>query len=151
MTSEKKQEYTRRIIEANPTGVIAITCEIAKGYYSDAVIAFKAGDRDTFRLEISRGNKCIEELIMSLDPSYGISIYLLRIYNYILECARRASFMYDTGGLDEPMEILARIGGSFEEIAPQDKRASGVQGGAEVYDGLTYNSKGRTNTTVKRQ
>ena len=68
MTSEKKQEYTRRIIEANPTGVIAITCEIAKGYYSDAVIAFKAGDRDTFRLEISRGNKCIEELIMSLDP-----------------------------------------------------------------------------------
>ena len=150
MTSEKKQEYTRRIIEANPTGVIAITYEIARGYYEDAIIAFKAGDRDTYRLEISRGNKCIEELIMSLDPSYGISIYLLRIYNYILECARRASFMYDTGELKEPMEILAKIGGTFEEIAPQDKRIPGVQGGAEVYDGLTYNSKGRTNTTVKR-
>ena len=150
MTSEKKQEYTRRIIEANPTGVIAITYEIARGYYEDAVTAFKAGDRDTYRLEISRGNKCIEQLILSLDPSYAISIYLLRIYNYILECARRASFMYDINGLDEPMEILARIGGTFEEIAPQDKRTPGVQGGAEVYDGLTYNSKGRTNTTVKR-
>ena len=150
MTSEKKQEYTRRIIEANPTGVIAITYEIARGYYEDAIIAFKAGDRDTYRLEISRGNKCIEELIMSLDPSYGISIYLLRIYNYILECARKASFMYDTSELKEPMEILAKIGGTFEEIAPHDKRTHGVQGGAEVYDGLTYNSKGRTNTTVKR-
>ena len=150
MTSEKKQEYTRRITEANPTGIVAITYEIAKGYYEDAVIAFKAGDRDTYRLEITKGNKCIEELIMSLDPSYAISIYLLRIYNYILECARRASFMYDINGLDEPMEILARIGGTFEEIAPQDKRTPGVQGGAEVYDGLTYNSKGRTNTTVKR-
>lgn len=150
MTSEKKQEYTRRIIEANPTGVIAITYEIARGYYEDAVIAFRAGDRDTFRLEISRGNKCIEQLIMSLDPSYGISIYLLRIYNYILECARKASFLYDTEELKEPMEILAKIGGTFEEIAPQDERTPGVQGGAEVYDGLTYNSKGRTNTSVKR-
>ena len=150
MTSEKKQEYTRRIIEANPTGVIALTYEIAKGYYEDARIAFKAGDRDTYRLEISRGNKCIEQLIMALDPKYAVSIYLLRIYNYILECARRASFKYDTSELDEPMEILARIGGTFEEIAPRDKRSAGVQGGEEVYDGLTYNSKGRTNTTVRR-
>ncbi len=150
MTSEKKQEYTRRITEANPTGIVAITYEIAKGYYEDAVIAFKAGDRDTYRLEITKGNKCIEELIMSLDPSYAISIYLLRIYNYILECARKASFLYDISELAEPMDILAKIGGTFEEIAPQDKRSAGVQGGAEVYDGLTYNSKGRTNTTVKR-
>ena len=150
MTSEKKQEYTRRIIEANPTGIIAITYEIAKGYYKDAVIALKAGDKDTYRLEISRGNKCIEQLIMALDPKYAISIYLLRIYNYILECARRASFRYDTSELDEPMDILTRIGGTFEEIAPQDTRGSGVQGGEEVYDGLTYNAKGKTNTTVKR-
>ena len=150
MTSEKKQEYTRRIIEANPTGIIAITYEIARGYYEDAVTAFKAGDRDTYRLEISRGNKCIEQLIMALDPKYTVSIYLLRIYNYILGCAARASCRYDTGELAEPMEILARIGGTFEEIAPEDKRSSGVQGGEEVYDGLTYNSKGRTNTTVRR-
>lgn len=150
MTSEKKQEYTRRITEANPTGVVALTYEIAKGYYEDAITAFRAGDRDTYRLEISRGNKCIEQLILSLDPSYGISIYLLRIYNYILECARKASFTYDTGELKEPVEILTKIGGTFEEIAPQDKRSAGAQGGAEVYDGLTYNSKGRTNTTVKR-
>ncbi len=150
MTSEKKKEYTRRITEANPTGVVALTYEIAKGYYEDAITAFRAGDRDTYRLEISRGNKCIEQLILSLDPSYGISIYLLRIYNYILECARKASFTYDTGELKEPVEILTKIGGTFEEIAPQDKRSAGVQGGAEVYDGLTYNSKGRTNTTVKR-
>ena len=150
MTSEKKQEYTRRIIEANPTGIIALTYEIARGYYEDALVAFKAGDRDTYRLEISRGNKCIEQLIMALDPKHAVSIHLLRIYNYILGCARRASFRYDTSELDEPMEILARIGGTFEEIAPQDKRSAGVQGGEEVYDGLTYNSKGRTNTTVKR-
>ena len=150
MTSEKKQEYTRRIIEANPTGIIALTYEIARGYYEDALVAFKAGDRDTYRLEISRGNKCIEQLIMALDPKYAVSIHLLRIYNYILGCARRASFRYDPSELDEPMEILARIGGTFEEIAPQDKRSAGVQGGEEVYDGLTYNSKGRTNTTVKR-
>ena len=87
---------------------------------------------------------------MSLDPSYGISIYLLRIYNYILECARKASFMYDISELKEPIEMLAKIGGSFEKIAPQDERVTGVQGGAEVYDGHTYNSKGRTNTSVKR-
>ncbi len=150
MTSEKKQEYTRRISEANPTGIIALTYEIARGYYQDALTAFKAGDRDTYRLEITRGNKCIEQLIMALDPSYTVSIYLLRIYNYILDCTRKASFKYDTKELSEPMEILSRIGGTFEEIAPLDKRPSAVQGGEEVYDGLTYNAKGLTNTTVKR-
>ncbi|MCR5747286.1 MAG: flagellar protein FliS [Lachnospiraceae bacterium] len=150
MTSEKKQEYTRRIIEANPTGIIAITYEIARGYYLDAITAFKAGDRDTYRLEIARGNKCIEQLIMSLDPKYSLSIYLLRIYNYILECARKASYSYDTKELNEPVDILKRIGSSFEEIAPQDNRGSGVTRGEEVYDGLTYNAKGRTNTSVKR-
>ncbi len=150
MTSEKKQEYTRRIIEANPTGVIAITYEMAKGYYNDAILAFKAGDKDTYRLEIERGNKCIQQLIMALDPSYPMAVYLLRLYNYILSCAGKASFRYDISELDEPIDILSRVGESFEKIAPQDKRAAGVNGGEEVYDGLTYNAKGRPNTTVRR-
>ncbi len=150
MTSEKKQEYTRRIVESNPTQIVAITYEIAQGYYNDAKSALAAGDRDTYRLEIDRGNKCIEQLIMSLDPSYGISIYLLRIYNYILACARRAWAGYEGEELDEPLAILKRVGKSFEDIASQDERSTGVSGSEEVYDGLTYNSKGRTNTTVKR-
>ena len=150
MTSEKKQEYTRRIVEANPTGIVAITYEIAGGYYADAVAALDAKDMQMCRLEIDRGNKCIEQLIMALDPSYGISIYLLRIYNYILACTRKAWAVFDRAQLDEVIGILKRIGASFEEIAPKDERSAGVSGSEEVYDGLTYNSKGRTNTTVRR-
>ena len=87
---------------------------------------------------------------MALDPAYPISVYLLRLYNYILSCARKASFAYDIKELDEPIDILKTIGESFEKIAPEDKRAPQVNKKEEVYDGLTYNAKGLTNTTVKR-
>ena len=145
MTPEMKQEYTRRITSANRTGIIVITYEIALGYLADAREAAKNGDKEACRLEIKRAGKCVEELLGALNYDYAISLNLMRIYNYVLECFRQASYSMDMSKLDDPESILGRLKKSFGEVAKTDTSGPMMSGVDEVYDGLTYNAKGRTN------
>ncbi len=148
MTPEKKQEYTARITAANRTGIIVITYEIALGYLQDARQAASDGDRDGCRTELKRATKCIEQLLAALNFDYMISLNLMRIYNYVLECIRQASYSLKMEKLDEPEKILGRLRSSFEEVEKTDTSGPMMSGADEVYDGLTYNAKGRTNTTT---
>ncbi len=151
MTPELKQEYTRRITSANRTGIIVITYEIALGYLSDSRDAAKEGNKEDFRRELRNASRCVEQLLAVLDYDYAISINLMRIYNYVLECIRKVSCSADVSGLDEPESILRRLHASFEEVAKTDTSPPMMSGADEVYDGLTYNAKGKTNiNTVRR-
>jgi len=152
MTPEKKQEYTARITSANRTGIIVITYELALGYFQDARQAASGSDKEGCRTELKRASKCIEQLLAALNYDYVISLNLMRIYNYILECIRQASYSTDMNHLDEPEKILGRLKASFEEVAKTDTSGPMMSGADEVYDGLTYNAKGRTNlNTMKRR
>ena len=150
MTPEKKQEYTRRITQANRTGIIAITYEIALGYMESARGEMAAGNTSGYRIELERAEKCIEQLLLALDHKYAISGNLMRIYNYNLECIRRASYKKDPMLLDEPEKIMRKLGDSFRKLAEQD--ASGPVMGRvdEVYEGLTYNARGKNVTNTMR-
>ncbi len=151
MTPELKQEYTRRITSANRTGIIVITYEIALGYLSDSREAAKKGDIEGCRKELNNASRCVEQLLAALNYDYALSVNLMRIYNYILECFRKVSYSRDLTGLDEPEKILKRLKDSFEEVAKTDTSGPMMNGADEVYDGLTYNARGRTNiNTVKR-
>ncbi len=151
MTQELKQEYTRRITSANRTGIIVITYEIALGYLADAKEAEKNGDREGCRIELRNSSRCVQQLLAALNYDYALSINLMRIYNYVLECIRKASYGMDLSCLDEVESILGRLKTSFEEVAKTDTSGPMMSGAEEVYDGLTYNAKGRTNiNTMKR-
>ncbi len=151
MTPELKQEYTRRITSANRTGIIVITYEIALGYLDDSREAAKAGNKEECRRELKNASRCVEQLLAALNYDYVISVNLMRIYNYVLECIRKVSCSMDVSGLDEPESILRRLLASFEEVAKTDNSPPMMNPADEVYDGLTYNAKGRTNiNTVRR-
>ena len=151
MTPELKQEYTRRITSANRTGIIVITYEIALGYLNDSREAAKTGSREDCRRELRNASRCVEQLLAALNYDYVISINLMRIYNYVLECIRKVSCSMDLSGLDEPEKILRRLHDSFEEVAKTDSSPPMMSVSDEVYDGLTYNAKGKTNiSTVRR-
>jgi flagellar protein FliS len=150
MTPERKQEYTTRITSANRTGIIVITYELALGYLKDARQEASEGDKEGCRRELKNSSRCIEQLLMALNYDYMISVNLMRIYNYVLECIRQASYSLDMDHLKEPEKILGRLKKSFEEVAKTDTSGPMMDGAEEVYDGLTYNAKGRTNiNTVK--
>ncbi|MBQ7464579.1 MAG: flagellar protein FliS [Lachnospiraceae bacterium] len=151
MTPELKQEYTRRITSANRTGIIVITYEIALGYLSDSREAAKKGNTADCRIQLRNASRCIEQLLSVLNFDYALSVYLMRIYNYVLECIRKVSYSMDVSGLDEPEKILKKLKSSFEEVAKTDNSAPVMSGADEVYDGLTYNARGKTNiNTVRR-
>ena len=151
MTPELKQEYTRRITSANRTGIIVITYEIALGYLSDSREAADEGNTDECRIRLKNAARCIEQLLAALNFDYGLSLYLMRIYNYILECIRKVSYSLDVSGLNEPEKILKKLKSSFEEVAKTDTSTPMMNGADEVYDGLTYNARGKTNiNTVRR-
>ena len=151
MTPELKQEYTRRITSANRTGIIVITYEIALGYLSDSKEAAKSGDTEGCRVQLKNACRCVEQLLAALNFDYALSLYLMRIYNYVLECIRKVSYSMDIGGLEEPEKILKRLKSSFEEVARSDDSPPMMSGADEVYDGLTYNARGKTNiNTVRR-
>lgn len=151
MTPELKQEFTRRITSANRTGIIVITYEIALGYLRDSRDAAKEGDKETCRRELRNASRCVEQLLAALNYDYVISINLMRIYNYVLECIRKVSCSMDVSGLDEPESILRRLLSSFEEVAKTDDSPPMMKPADEVYDGLTYNAKGRTNINTVRK
>ncbi len=145
MTPEKKQEYTTRITSANRTGIIVITYELALGYLQDARSAAQNDSREECRKELRNASRCVEQLLSVLNYDYMISLYLMRIYNYVLECIRQASYSVDMNKLDEPESILGRLKKSFEEVEKTDTSGPMMNGADEVYDGLTYNAKGKTN------
>ena len=151
MTPEMKQEYTRRITSANRTGIIVITYEIALGYLSDSRDAAKEGNDGECRTQLRNASRCVEQLLSVLNFDYALSLYLMRIYNYVLECTRKVSYSMDISGLEEPEKILKKLKSSFEEVAKTDSSAPMMSGADEVYDGLTYNARGKTNiNTVRR-
>ena len=149
MNSEQKQDYTRRITQANRTGIIVITYEKALDYLREArdASSLDDGGREC-RLALKRASRCVEQLLSSLNYDYDISLYLFRLYNYVLEWIRRADYSLDMEHLAWPEKILHSLRESFEKAAQQDTSGPMMGGAEEVYDGLTYNAKGRTNTSI---
>ncbi len=150
MTPEKKQEYTRRITQANRTGIIVITYEIAYGYIEDARKSLKEGNEEEYAAELKQAERSVVQLLTALNFRYSLSYHLMRIYNYINECIRNAAWKKDISYLDEPQKILKKLMLSFMKVAESDDSLPLMQNTDEVYAGLTYNSKGMTNTNTRR-
>ncbi len=148
MKADQKQEYTLKITQANRTGIIVVVYEIALSYLQDAKEALRQENPEAYRLELKHASKCIEHLLSALNYEYSISLNLFRLYNYILECIRKADYTLEAKELEEPEKILQTLHDAFKEAAKQDTSAPMMTGAHEVYDGLTYNAKGRTNTSV---
>lgn len=150
MNAEQKQEYTRKISKANRTGIIVITFEIALDYLKEAEGISSKEDPQGFRLALKHASKCVEQLRACLNYDYHISLLLFRLYNYSLECIRRADYTLDASALEQPEKILKKLHDSFEKVQKEDASPAMMSGVQEVYDGLTYNAKGTTNTSMFR-
>ena len=62
MTQEKKQEFTRRIVQANKTQMITILYEMVIDYIEEAIDAIGIGDKEQATLMLGRAQNCIDEL-----------------------------------------------------------------------------------------
>ncbi len=140
MTDERKQEYTRRIAQANRTEVVVITYEIALDYLADARAA---ADNDSFDESVRKAKKCVEQLRDALDMNYAnISVPLANLYNYVTLQMDKAVMKEDQNYLDDCEMVLKSMHETFQEVAKQDTSDPMMANSEMVYSGLTYGKNG---------
>lgn len=137
MTSERKQQFTLRITQANSTELVVILYEMMLSYLDDAEEALKEGDEDALVQAIRMCRGCLNELEQSLHMEYEISGYLMRLYFY---CARRLvhAQAHEAEAFDEIRKVIEPLHDAYKEIAAQNPGGPVMGNSQTVYAGLTY-------------
>ena len=138
MTSEKKQEFTLRITNANKTQMITILYEILMCYADDAIDLLAAGKREDAVLSIDKVQSCIDELIRSLDLRYDLAKRLHKLY---LFSKKELVVAGATGSINKIWRVkqnFATLHEAYRELEQYDDSESMMENIQPVYAGLTY-------------
>ena len=147
MTKERIQEYTLKITNASPTGIIVILYDLAIEYMAAADGCFSAGDHEGAKLNCTNALRVTGDLISSLDFTYEISFPLFRIYEFISKEISMSVIKNDGSSLTACIKLMSDLKGSFEELAKQDTSGPAMSNTQTVYAGLTY-GKGTLNEST---
>jgi flagellar protein FliS len=151
MTNEMKQEFTRKISQANKTELIIILYEMLSQYIEDANSFNQIGDRRQTIIEVRRATQCVDELIASLNLEYPLAINLFRLYQYI----KRELLKVKTESIESNIElteantesvqsldhlimIVHGLHEAYFEIGKEDKSGAVMTNIQTVYAGMTY-------------
>ena len=154
MTNEMKQEFTRKITQANKTELIIILYEMLSQYIEDAKSSIQIGDKKQVVIEIRRATQCVDELIASLNLEYPLGINLFRLYQYI----KRELLNVKTESIESNIEqmqanteavkslehiilIVHGLHEAYAEIVIEDKSGAVMTNTQTVYAGMTYGKK----------
>ena len=147
VTSEKKQEYTRKISAANRAQLITVIYDITLTYLEDAKEAHYAGDEAQTEHALRRARRCLDELISALDMQYELSVTLQNTY---LLCKRKLSLAQarrDLKQVEETTSMITRLRDAWKQIESLDDSEAGFDNAQTVYAGLTY-GRGTLNESV---
>lgn len=138
MTKERKQSFTLRITQANPTQMIVILYEMTLDYIADAKNALEAGKQSELGGAVRGARGCIGELMHSLDLRYQPAPALLSLYGF---CLRRLAAA-EAGKVLQPLlemeRVIVPLRDAYGQIAAQNSAGSVMRNSQTVYAGLTY-------------
>lgn len=138
MTKERKQQFTLRISQANPTEMIVILYEMLLCYLEESENALKDGEPDSFKEGIRKARGCMNELMASLHMEYEPASELLQLYLFCLKRLAHAEVRKDAQALDEIKRIIQPLHDAYQQIAPQNTQGPVMNNSQAVYAGLTY-------------
>jgi len=138
MQKEQIQEFTSKITMSNRTGLTVVTYEILFVYLADAKCALKEARYEDYKQAIRQAQKCISELMVTLDFSYDLAVELYRIYAYGKELLAKAMFKRSETEIAECENLMRMLYASFVEVAKTDKSAPLMKNTEQVYAGYTY-------------
>lgn len=138
MKSEKKQELTRRITQANKTEMIGILYEMVLCYLEDAVEAHGRQERTEYREAIRKTRNCFRELLSSLNLEQELAAHLLQLYLYCNRELALADVKNDAAYLEHVERVVSRLREAYVQLAGQDDSGPVMQNSQTVYAGLTY-------------
>ena len=141
MQKEQIQEFTSKITLSNRTGLTVVTYEIFFVYLSDAKNALEQKHWDSYKQAIRQVQRCVDELIGTLNFTYSLAGELYRIYMYTKELLATALYKREESEISECEKILKRLYESFVEVAKTDRSETLMRNTEQIYAGYTYGRK----------
>ena len=138
MQKEQIQEFTSKITLSNRTGLTVVTYEILFAYLADAKSALKEERFEDYKQAIRQAQKCISELMVTLNFSYELAAELYRVYAYGKELLAKALYKRSDAEIDECEQLMRMLYVSFVEVAKTDDSAPLMRNTEQVYAGYTY-------------
>lgn len=138
MENQLKQDFTRRISQANRSELHVIMYEIFFAYASEAKGYFEKKETEKFKDAIRHATKVVNGLDHNLDPNYPLYGNLASLYQYCKIQLSNAISKEEIAGLLETEKVLKHLFESIKEIAKKDTSGPMMQNTQPVYAGMTY-------------
>lgn len=138
MTTDKKQNFTRRITQANKTQLVVIVYEMLLVYLEDAIVAFKEQNKEEFKENLRMARECIGQMRTSLNFDYELSRNLFALYCFADKELAKDIYGYKTENLDVIQMIFTKLHDAYYQICAEDESGPLMDNIQSVYAGLTY-------------
>lgn len=148
MQKEQIQEFTSKITLSNRTGLTVVTYEILFAYLADARKALGEANWEDYKQSVRKAQKCITELMVTLNFTYELSLELYRIYEYGKELLAKAIYRRSEAEINECESLLRMLYASFVQVADTDTSPVLMQNTEQVYAGYTYGRKDVNSSSV---
>lgn len=147
MNSEKKQEFTRRITQANSTEMIIILYDMTLEYITEAKASENSED---YHAAIGHIQGCISELQASLNYEYEPAPAMGQLYRYCLRRVAAGEIKNDPSILDEVVKVIQPLRDAYDQIKGENTAGPVMGNSQEVYAGLTYGRNDITENYVEQ-
>lgn len=138
MTNERIQEFTRRITQANRSGLTLIKFEILFAYFDDICMAFEKNDRQGITDGVHHADAVLKSFQETLDFGYEISAQLFSLYDFHRRQLSKVLMRNSLEELEQSRDMLQQTYKAFSEAAKQDTSRPLMKNAQQVYAGYTY-------------
>lgn len=138
MTNEKKQEFTRRISQANQSELVVILYDLFFYYIDEAQQALEKEGRKAFRVSLNRAHDCLNELILSLHMETDLAKAIYQVYLFVSRKIGQAAGSCRAEELSDAVRLMRSLYETYKTDAVHDTSEPVMNHSQAVYAGLTY-------------
>ncbi len=138
MTDGQKQQFTRRITQANRSGLLLIKFEILFAYFDDIETAFHQENKEELKNSIRHADEVLKSLQETLDFQYEVSSRLYALYDFHRRQLAKILIRHSLKECRKSRELLEQTYQAFKEAAKQDGSKPLMENAQHVYAGMTY-------------
>ncbi len=138
MTNERKQEFTRRITQANRSGLVLIKFEMLFAYFDDICKAFKENNKQEQINGVHHADAVLKSFQETLDFKYEMSAQLFSLYDFHRRQLAKVLMRHSLEELVQSRKMLQQTYEAFKEAAKKDMSKPLMRNAQQVYAGYTY-------------
>lgn len=138
MTKEQKQNFTRRITQANRSGLVLIKFEMLFVYMDDICTAFENDDQQALTNAVHYADAVLKSFQETLDFQYEIAGQLCALYDFHRRQLAKILMRHSLEELEQSRQMLQQLYEAFTASAQQDTSRPLMQNAQQVYAGYTY-------------